>query len=297
MCCGPISGGAPKVTAMSLSEARNPNQPRRRQFGRGILMAAAMAALLAGGCRGMGDITGSIGGRADTAVPTSPEALRAYSDDWGRRNEASPGNKTAALNYARALRAQERYEQAVAMLQTAALKNPADTELRGAYGKALADAGRLKEAAEVLANSHTPEHPNWSILSTQGSVADELGDHTLAQSYYAAALKIVPGEPSVLSNLGLSYALSKDLTQAEGTLRQAAAHPRADMRVRQNLALVLALQGKFSEAEEVARRDLPPGEASANVASIRAMIAQSNTWRDIQKSEPAKPTRKPASRS
>ena len=283
---------------MSLSEARNPSQPARpRQFGRGVLMAAALAALLAGGCRGMGDITGSIGGRADTSVPTSPEALRAYSDDWGRRNEASPGNKIAALNYARALRAQERYEQAVAMLQTAALKNPSDTELRGAYGKALADAGRLKEAAEVLANSHTPEHPNWSILSTQGSVADELGDHAQAQSYYAAALKIAPGEPSVLSNLGLSYALSKDLTQAEGTLRQAAAHPRADVRVRQNLALVLALQGKFSEAEEVARRDLPPGEASANVASIRAMIAQSNTWRDIQKTGPAKPARKPASRS
>ena len=283
---------------MSLSEARNPSQPARpRQFGRGVLMAAALAALLAGGCQGMGDITGSIGGPADTSVPTSPEALRAYSDDWGRRNEASPGNKIAALNYARALRAQERYEQAVAMLQTAALKNPSDTELRGAYGKALADAGRLKEAAEVLANSHTPEHPNWSILSTQGSVADELGDHAQAQSYYAAALKIAPGEPSVLSNLGLSYALSKDLTQAEGTLRQAAAHPRADVRVRQNLALVLALQGKFSEAEEVARRDLPPGEASANVASIRAMIAQSNTWRDIQKSEPAKPARKPASRS
>ena len=58
------------------------------------------------------------------------------------------------------------------------------------------------------------------------------------------------------------------------------------MRVRQNLALVLALQGKFGEAEQVSRRDLSPGDATANVASIRDMIAQSNTWRQIQKLDP-----------
>jgi Flp pilus assembly protein TadD len=53
--------------------------------------------------------------------------------------------------------------------------------------------------------------------------------------------------------------------------------------VRQNLALVLALQGKFAEAEEMSRRDLSPMDAAQNVASIRQMISQSDTWRDIQK--------------
>ena len=231
----------------------------------------------------MSDVTGSIGGSSAASLPSSPEALQRYSDDWGKRVEASPGNKTAAMNYARALRAQERFAQAVAMLQTASLKNPNDLELRGAYGKALADAGRLKEAEQVLANAHSPEKPNWSLLSAQGSVADGLGDHARAQSYYAAALKIVPGEPTVLSNLGLSHALAKDLGNAEASLREAAAHPRADIRVRQNLALVLALQGKFAEAEEVSRRDLSPADAASNVASIKTMIVQSNTWRDIQK--------------
>src|ERR1700730_16574004 len=56
----------------------------------------------------------------------------------------------------------------------------------------------------------------------------------------------------------------------------------ADRPVRQNLALVLALEGKFASAEEVARRDLDAKDAAANVAAIRRMIAQSNTWKRIQ---------------
>src|SRR3954463_10753483 len=98
--------------------------------------------------------------------------------------------------------------------------------------------------------------------------------HADAQRYYASALRIVPDEPSVLSNLGLSYALSKDLKRAEETLRRAAAKGSIDKRVRQNLALVVGLQGRFQEAETIARSDLPSTEAAANVAYLRQLQAQ-----------------------
>src|SRR6185503_20123794 len=74
--------------------------------------------------------------------------------------------------------------------------------------------------------------------------------------------------------LGLSYALAKDLKRAEETLRRASAKGSADKRVRQNLALVVGLQGRFQEAETIARSDLPPDEAAANVAYLRRMMAQ-----------------------
>ena len=185
---------------------------------------------------------------------------------------ATPDDKVVALNYSRALRSMSEYAQAVAILQRLSIKFPRDVEVLAAYGKALADAGRPREAEEVLEHAHTPERPNWSVLSAQGSVADQLGDHEQAQAYYAAALKIAPAQPHVLSNLGLSYALSKKLPEAETALRKAAAEPDADRPVRQNLALVLALEGKFASAEEVARRDLDPKDASANVAAIRQMM-------------------------
>jgi len=95
----------------------------------------------------------------------------------------------------------------------------------------------------------------------------------------------MPDEASVLSNLGLSYALSRDLERAEDTSRRAAQLPQADMRVRQNYALILALRGKFSEAEDIARRDLRPEEAAQNIAEIRASIAQSDTWKALRQAQ------------
>jgi Flp pilus assembly protein TadD len=250
---------------------------------RPLALALVLACAALSGCKtmGMGDFTASIAPQNE-ALPSSDAALRQYADVWGKRFEADPKSKANALNYARALRALTRYQEAVAVLREAAVMRPQDEEVLGAYGKALADDGRLQEAAEVLSRAHSPERPNWSILNAQGSVADQLGDHAHAQAYYAAALKIVPDEPTVLSNLGLSYAMSKQLGEAEETLRRASNQPKADFRVRQNLALVLALQGKFQEAEAISRQDLSPQDAAANIASIRAMIARSSNWRDIQ---------------
>jgi Flp pilus assembly protein TadD len=150
--------------------------------------------------------------------------------------------------------------------------------LLGAYGRALADAGDYNQALDVLGRAHTPDNPDWRILNAQGAVLDQLGRHAEAQRHYSAALRIVPGEPSVLSNLGLSYALTKDLKLAESTLRQAVARPDAAPKVRQNLALVVGLQGRFAEAEKIARADLPPDQAAANVGYLRQMLAQRGDW-------------------
>src|SRR5471032_3050422 len=115
--------------------------------------------------------------------------------------------------------------------------------LLGAYGRALAEVGDLNQALDVLGRAHTPDNPDWRILNAQGAVLDQMGRHGEAQRHYSAALRIVTDEPSVMSNLGLSYVLMKDLKRAEITLRRAVAQPNVDPKVRQNLALVVGLQG------------------------------------------------------
>jgi Flp pilus assembly protein TadD len=251
------------------------------RFGAIALAAALIGAAPLAGCQGLGEMSGSIAS-IQQPLPTDEARLRAYAEDWGKRYDSSPGEKVASINYARALRALTRYSEAAAVMESAAVKAPHDFEVLGAYGKALADVGQLEQAKEVLASSYTPERPDWTIMSVQGAVADRLGDHQGAQTFYRGALKIAPGEPSVLSNLGLSYALTKQLPEAEAALREASASPRADARVRQNLALVLALEGKFAEAEQISRQDMTAQAASANVAAIRQMIAQNDSWRDLQ---------------
>jgi Flp pilus assembly protein TadD len=216
---------------------------------------------------------------------------RRSADDWGERYRANPADTEAAIYYAQSLRANGQRSQAVAVLEQASIHNPKHMGVLGAYGRALADLGNFQQALDVLNRAHTPDQPDWRILSVQGAVLDQMGRHEEAQRYYGTALRIVPDEPSVLSNLGLSYALGKDLVRAEATLRRAAAQSRVDPRVRQNLALVVGLQGRFAEAENMAQADLPSDEAAANVAYLRQMLAQQNGWKG--QLQPGRPPARP----
>jgi Flp pilus assembly protein TadD len=242
------------------------------------LLAATFLAGCLGGCSSLPDIAKLAASSQPAATPQRSEAeWRRTSETAGEKYRANPRDADAAMTYAQSLRALGQRSQAVAVLEQASLANPTNKPLIGAYGRALADVGQHKQALEVLERAHTPDNPDWRILSAQGAVLDQLGQHQEAQRYYASALKIVPDEPSVLSNLGLSYALSKDLQKGEATLRRAMAGKKPDARVRQNLALVVGLQGRFAEAEEIAKADLPPEEAAANVAVLREMLTQARS--------------------
>lgn len=161
-----------------------------------------------------------------------------------------------------------------AILEQATIAHPTDKALLAGYGRALADNGNFQQAFDVLSRAHSPDDPDWRILSAQGATLDQLGRGEEARQYYASALRIAPDEPSVLSNLGLSYLLSKDLPKAEEALRRAYSRADADPRVRQNLALVVGLRGHVAEAESILREGRPPEEAAANVANLRRMLAK-----------------------
>ena len=208
--------------------------------------------------------------------------MRAYADDWGKRYDANPGDKVASINYARALRALTRYGEAAAVMQAAAVKAPKDFEVLGAYGKALADDGQFEQAKEVLSRAYAPERPDWTIMSVQGSVADRLGDHEGAQKFYRDALKIAPGEPTVLTNLGLSYALTKQLPLAEEALRQACASPPPTRACATISRWSWRSKASSPRPSKSAAATCRPQAASANVRAIRQMIAQTDSWRDLQ---------------
>jgi Flp pilus assembly protein TadD len=250
-----------------------------------LLGSVAVAALLAsglGGCKTMGDITGSLTSKSDTAQADPHRAVEVY----GARYRSNPRDADAALGYGQALRANGQRAQAVAVLEQASMGHPANKQLLAAYGRALADNGNFQLAFDVLSRAHTPDNPDWRILSVQGTALDQMGKHQEARGYYASALRIAPEEPSVLSNLGMSYVLSRELPKAEETLRRAQATGRADARVRQNLALAVGLQGRFAEAETIARADLPPDEAAANVEILKQMLARKDVPRTAARDKP-----------
>src|SRR5467141_4004439 len=244
-----------------------------------LLASTAIAAILAvglGGCQTMSDITGSISSKSDASPDPDP---RRSAETYGERYRANPKDADAALKYGQALRATGQRTQAVAVLEQATIAHPGNKALLGGYGRALADNGNFQLAFDVLSRAHSPDNPDWRILSVQGTALDQLGRHDEARRYYATALKVVPEEPSVLSNLGMSYVLSKDLPKAEQNLRRAYGSARADTRVRQNLGLVVGLQGRFAEAETMVKADLPPDEAASNVAYLKQMLSRKDNRR------------------
>jgi Flp pilus assembly protein TadD len=252
-----------------------------RQFAPVALAAALAFALI--GCKTTQPTETTLGGigvRKEADWPRTAQA-RAV------RYRANPNDPEAAVNYAGALRANGQRAQAVAVLEQASIQHPKHRGVLGAYGRALAYVGNYKQALEVLNHAHTPGAPDWRILSVQGAALDQMGRHEEAQRYYATALRIVPDEPSVLSNLGLSYALSKDLVRAEATLRRAAGQSQVDPQVRQSLALVVGLQRRLAGAEGIARADRPPDQASGDVAYLRQTLAQQNGWQPTQPEKPA----------
>nr|WP_152045172.1 tetratricopeptide repeat protein [Aureimonas psammosilenae] len=250
----------------------------------GLIALSMILGLSLAGCQSVSPMhTGSIRssaapGKAKSFDTMNEGELRAATERYGAAYERDPKNKAIGLPYASLLQMTGRNDQSLAVMRQVAIANSKDREVLAAYGKSLAAAGELTKALETVRRAQTPDYPDWRLLSTEGAILDQLGKPEEARIAYRKALDIQPNEPAILSNLGMSFLLANDLKSAETTLSQAAARPGADSRVRQNLALVVGLQGRFEEAERIAGAELPPEEASANVAYLRQMLSQRNTW-------------------
>src|SRR3981081_1146338 len=257
------------------------------RFAKLLVSAASSAILVLGLCScqtaGTSDIKGSLGEKTEASRGVDPRReVESYRD----RFRANPKDADAALQYAKALRAAGQQAQAVAVLEQATIAHPGNNALLAGYGGALADNGNFQQAFDVLSRAHPPDDPDWRILSAQGTALDQPGPFANRHKYYASALKIAPEEPSVLSNLGLSYVLSKNLPKAEETLRRANSRADAGPRVRQNLGLVVGLEGRFTEAESIVKGDRPPEEAAPNGAYLRRLLSRKEQARADGKKQP-----------
>jgi len=217
-----------------------------------LLSTALLTVMVISGCATDPTRTGSINRSGKPIETMSFDELGQAINRLSAQYERRPSDKRIGLQYAEVLRTAGRNEQALAVMQQMVIKHPEDNQVLSAYGKALASNGDLLKALKVIERAQRPDNPDWKLLSAQGAVLDQLERPSEARGFYMKALQIKPNEPSVLSNMGMSYLLTNELAQSENYLKQAIRLPGADSRVRQNLALVVGLQGRFEEAEKIA---------------------------------------------
>jgi Flp pilus assembly protein TadD len=257
------------------------------------LITTAFIAVLAASVAGCGSTskftTGSISRSDSRPLETmSSGELRTATSRLGQSYASNPNDKRIAMNFSAALQMDGDADQSLAVMRKLAIAYPKDREVLAAYGKALAANGQFAPALDAVRRAQTPEYPDWKLVSAEAAILDQMGQKDEARQDYRKALELKPNEPSVLSNLGMSYVLEGDLRTAETYMRSAAQQPGADSRVRQNLALVVGLQGRFDEAEKIASQELSPEQAQANIAYLRQMLAQQNAWSQLKDQDKGK---------
>ncbi len=203
--------------------------------------------------------------------------------ELGNRWNADQSNIELGLAYADGLGEMGQTNQQLNVLQTLATKNPSNTKIQSMYGKKLIATGHATDSVPVLEAVAASGEGDWRTYSALGSAYDQQGQYGKARESYKKALAMEPNQISVLNNMGMSYALEGNLKQAEATMRSALALPlgQKNPRIRQNLALVVGLQGRFEESRKIASEDLPPDQVEANMAYLQKMLSQPNTWQQL----------------
>jgi len=190
---------------------------------------------------------------------------------WARETNADPADQVAGVRLAAALRALGQYAEAASSAERVLVLAPdnIDALLESARAHVAQGQGFYAIAPAERVRALAPK--DWRPLSLLGVAYAQVRRGDDAMTAWRQALALSPDNPAVLSNMAMELAAQGDAAQAETLLRRAVAQPGASLQVRQDLTLVLGLQGKLTEAEHRLRVDLPPEQADADLAYLKAV--------------------------
>ncbi len=183
---------------------------------------------------------------------------------WSREYQLNPADLESAVKLASAVRKMGNPSKAYEVTQTTRAMYPNDPYLIAEHAAALIALERGSEAIKPL-DSALRTAPGYARLwSLKGAALDQSEQYDLARRHYSRALQITPHDPNIMANMGLSFALAGDAATAEQWLRRAASHPEAGDGIKQNLNMIMQLQGKpATQMGMAAPRSAPTAPAQA----------------------------------
>jgi len=193
---------------------------------------------------------------------------------WANVLNGDPSDAEAGVKLAGALRLLGRADESTLAAQRVLVMQPDNVEALLEVGRGFIGQQQGFYAIEPVRRAQQLKPHDWRAPALLAVALEQAERDDEALTAHRQALALAPTNPTVLSNLGMYYASHGDSAQAERYLRQAAADPNATVQIRQNLTLVLGLQGRLDEAEQLARRDLPPAVVANNLAYLRAATGE-----------------------
>ena len=175
---------------------------------------------------------------------------------------SSVNARAAADNATRAARALARRDAlgAVPRAEAAVALAPRSADYRSLLGRSYLQAGRFQSARAAFADA-------LSLSPNDGKVALNLALSQIAVGDWQAARRTLDANATTIpaGDLGLAVALAGDPAGGVGILTRVARSSEASPKVRQNLALALALAGEWGGARVVAAADMSPADVDARL--------------------------------
>jgi len=149
---------------------------------------------------------------------------------------------------------------AIEFAEKAVAKTPNDAGFRALLGSAYFAGGRFKSAEAAYKDSLALYSNQPQVVLKLALVEISLGKPNEALAFLEAGRDVL--DPA---DYGLAVALAGRPADAIQVLETASRSPNADARVRQNLALALALNGDWENARAVAAQDVPADQLDARI--------------------------------
>jgi Flp pilus assembly protein TadD len=179
----------------------------------------------------------------------------------GARSETKAEKQAlASAHKAQDLLGKGKYDAAVSFAETAVSLRPQVADYRIVLGQTYLKAGRFVSARDAFGDA-------LSLAPRDGKAALNLSLAQIATGDWDGARKTLAAHAETInpSDRGLAMALAGDPSGAVEVLTAAVRTPGADAKARQNLALALALAGRWQEAKSMVALDVAPGDVDQRI--------------------------------
>lgn len=212
-----------------------------------------------------------LGGVAVTGVATQGFTSSAFATSGANAKKAASEAKDA-----RKAIAKRKADAAVQHAEAAVAYDPANAEYRALLGQAYLLSGRFTSASQALNDALT-------LAPQDGRIALNLVLAKIAQGDWAGARATLQTHADRIpaSDRGLAFALAGDPVTAVDILGPAAREATATAKTRQNLALSLALAGRWKEAGEIASMDVSPDQLQARLTEWAKFARPTNAYDQV----------------
>ena len=213
---------------------------------------------------------------ADAATRADYERADALSRSifWAGAYTINPMDPVAGVKLSQALREMGQYDQAATTAEGVLTVQPNNIDAMLEVGRAHIARGQAFYGISALERARDANPRDWRPLSLLGVAYQQVRRYEDAQAAWHHALTLSPDNPDILTNAAMALTTSGDAAAAEALLRRAVVQPGATAKTQLNLALVLGLQDRMAEAEQIIRRAMPPEVADQNLRWLRERAPQ-----------------------